>query len=39
MDLHRNTEINVKGPTAKELELEEGNHGKPTATNVETIEP
>ncbi|KAJ5891990.1 uncharacterized protein N7473_008218 [Penicillium subrubescens] len=39
MDLHRNTEINVKGPSAKELELEEGNYGKPTAANVETIEP
>jgi FHS family L-fucose permease-like MFS transporter len=39
MDLHRNTEFNVKGPSAKELELEEGNHGKPTAINVEAIEP
>lgn len=39
MDLHRKTEVNVKGPSAKELELGEGTHGKPTATNVETIEP
>lgn len=39
MDLHRNTEINVEGPSAKELELEEGNHGKPTVTNMEMMKP
>jgi FHS family L-fucose permease-like MFS transporter len=39
MDLHRNTEVNVKVPTAKELELEEGNQGNPTAANVESVSP
>lgn len=34
MDLHRNTEVNVKAPSAKELELE----GGPTATSVEVVE-
>lgn len=38
MDLHRNTEVNVKEPSAKELELEGGDHSKPTATNVEAVE-
>ena len=38
MDIHRNTEINVTIPVGKDFVLEEGTHGKPGATNVETIE-
>lgn len=38
MDLHRNTEVNVKAPSAKELELEEGKRDKLTATNAEAVQ-
>lgn len=38
MDMHRDTEINVSVPVGKDLALEEGVQGKPTANNVETVE-
>lgn len=38
MDLHRNTEINVSVPVSKDVALEEGVQGKPSITNVETVE-
>lgn len=37
LDLHHNTEINVKIPSAKELDLEGGDHSKPAATSVEAV--
>ncbi|KAJ5167892.1 uncharacterized protein N7482_003486 [Penicillium canariense] len=37
MDLHRNTEVNVKVPVSKEFELEEGNQSKPTAKNAGVV--
>ena len=35
VDPHRNTKVNIKAPSAKALELEEGSQNKPTVPNVE----